>query len=75
MKASNSMPALLLVFVLGLLIGGALGLRGQLRFKEDGTFKIVQLTDLHYGEDAALDSQSDEVGLAFYLLIHVGLCS
>lgn len=34
---------------------------GELRFRPDGTFKILQLTDLHYGEDAALDALTDQV--------------
>ena len=34
----------------------------QLRFSSDGTFKIVQLTDLHYGEDPHLDELSHKVG-------------
>ena len=36
---------------------------GHLRFDKEGTFKIVQFTDLHYGEDAKLDVKSDQVGL------------
>lgn len=35
--------------------------RGKLRFRPDGTFKILQITDLHYGEDAEKDAKSDEV--------------
>jgi pre-mRNA-splicing factor SYF1 len=37
------------------------GGRPPLRFKSDDTFRILQLTDLHYGESAALDLKSDEV--------------
>lgn len=48
--------------------GGAAGdngfVAGKLRFRTDGTFKILQLTDLHYGESAVLDHQSDEASLA-----------
>lgn len=43
--------------------GGAHG-GGKLRFRPDGTFKILQITDLHYGEDAAKDAKSDDVRLA-----------
>lgn len=31
-----------------------------LRFRADQTFKILQLTDLHYGEDKRLDERSDK---------------
>ena len=33
-----------------------------LRFRADQTFKILQLTDLHYGEDRRLDERSDKAG-------------
>jgi hypothetical protein len=33
----------------------------SLRFREDGTFKIVQFTDLHYGENEAWDRLSQDV--------------
>lgn len=34
----------------------------QLRFKEDGTFKLLMLTDLHYGDvNATLDKLTDGV--------------
>jgi predicted MPP superfamily phosphohydrolase len=32
-----------------------------LRFKPDNTFKIVQFTDMHYGEDPTFDAKTDEV--------------
>ncbi len=37
----------------------------QLKFRTDGSFKILQMTDLHYGEDEALDASSDQVAWAF----------
>jgi hypothetical protein len=33
----------------------------KLRFGKDGIFSIVQLTDLHYGEDAFHDLRTDLV--------------
>jgi hypothetical protein len=33
----------------------------QLRFNAEGTFKLVQFTDLHYGEHEALDEASTKV--------------
>jgi len=42
----------LLLFVLGCAIVGA---QKTLRFRADGTFKIVQFTDLHYGESYLRD--------------------
>ncbi len=32
-----------------------------LRFTADGTFTLIQLTDLHYGESELSDERSDEV--------------
>ncbi|KAL4444638.1 hypothetical protein ABPG77_002455 [Micractinium sp. CCAP 211/92] len=32
---------------------------GRLRFSSDGTFRILQMTDLHYGESKAQDERSD----------------
>lgn len=41
----------------------------QLRFKEDGTFKLLMLTDLHYGDvNSTLDQLTDGVSA---LLPHV----
>lgn len=46
--------------LLALLLAAA-GASPQLRFDQQGLFKVVQFTDLHYGEDAGLDAQSDQV--------------
>jgi hypothetical protein len=51
------LPLVLLLVLLPWAVIGA----PQLRFQPDGTLKIVQLTDLHYGEDPHLDSLSDQV--------------
>ena len=40
--------------------GGGLSAYPTLRFRADGTFKVLQLTDLHYGEDKRLDELSDQ---------------
>lgn len=32
----------------------------QLRFRADGTFKIAQFTDLHYGQGSDIDAQSNQ---------------
>lgn len=34
---------------------------GWLRFGSDGTFRILQMTDLHYGESESQDAQSNAV--------------
>lgn len=36
-------------------------LEGALRFNADGTFKIVQFTDMHYGEDPTSDASTTQV--------------
>eukprot|EP00730_Choanoeca_flexa_P001777 TRINITY_DN10780_c0_g2_i1.p2 TRINITY_DN10780_c0_g2~~TRINITY_DN10780_c0_g2_i1.p2 ORF type:complete len:346 (+),score=52.12 TRINITY_DN10780_c0_g2_i1:1762-2799(+) len=41
------MSGLILVFAICVLLQGV---QGSLRFRQDGTFRIVQFTDLHYGE-------------------------
>ena len=33
-------------------------MQGRLRFKEDGTFRILQLTDIHYTEDDEKDHRT-----------------
>jgi hypothetical protein len=33
----------------------------QLQFNAEGTFKLVQFTDLHYGEHESLDQASTKV--------------
>lgn len=44
-----------------LLLLSAIGAQASLRFKPDGTFKIVQLTDLHLGEARAKDERTLQV--------------
>ncbi len=51
MKSRKVLPFLLIV-CLGLNYVSAVSLRNEkLKFKEDHTYTILQLTDLHYGED------------------------
>ncbi len=59
------------VTLLGALLSVAAGgaAPGHLRFDKQGNFKIVQFTDLHYGEDAELDLKSDRVGLLQMLML------
>lgn len=38
----------------------------KLRFKEDGTFTIVEFTDLHYGESKEKDMFTDEVRMCVW---------
>ena len=40
---------------------GACAVASALQFRRDGTFKIVQLTDLHFGEHDELDKMSQQV--------------
>lgn len=45
-----------------LAVGGGGANDGRLRFRPDGTFKLLQITDIHYGEmNATLDDMSNEV--------------
>lgn len=40
----------------------ALAAPPELRFSEDGTFKIIQLTDLHFGSAGLRDRRTTRVG-------------
>lgn len=42
-----------------------------LRFREDGTFKITQFTDMHYGENDAFDIGSKIVQGNIIIIINI----
>ena len=48
--------------VLTTVLSPATDSRPQLRFKADGTFKILQLADLHYGHSEEADAHTDKAG-------------
>ena len=56
MKKQQSIAVLVL---LGILSISALGDDRKLKLREDGTFTIMQLTDIHYGESDIWDNQND----------------
>lgn len=55
----NYSPSYLVVVLLLLFVSANIFVEGKiLRFREDGTFKITQFTDMHYGEDPFFDDGS-----------------
>ncbi len=56
--APTQLSALLRAALLAACLASA---ASSLRFRADGTFKVVQFTDLHFGESEALDAKSQEV--------------
>jgi predicted MPP superfamily phosphohydrolase len=61
MHQCSSSPLLATTLLLLLLLnatGEAFYSKPSLRFRSDGTFKIVQFTDLHYGEAEEKDTNS-----------------
>lgn len=53
------LPAILCVFVL---LGSAKATHlPRLRFRQNGSFKLVQLTDLHFGEGKVKDASTEQV--------------
>lgn len=40
----------------------------KLAFNEEGTFKILQLADLHYGHFPELDKHTDKVFLLYFCM-------
>ena len=60
---SSGMPSLLSLTLLALAVGLCCQTNAapQLRFGPDGTFRIVQFTDLHAGELESADDQTNQV--------------
>lgn len=50
-----------IAFLLILSCEGMMPMMDSLKFQSDGTFKIVQLADLHLGESDELDKQTLDV--------------
>ncbi len=52
------------LLISGVIVDGSSksGKRAQLKFSEDGYFKILQLADLHYGHFGSFDDHTDKVG-------------
>lgn len=55
---AHSTSALL---ALSLLLAGATSTAGGLRFDAQGGFQLLQLTDMHFGENAAKDARTVKV--------------
>lgn len=58
-----------------LLVGACLHFAQSLSFKADGSFKIVQLTDLHLGESAAKDTGTYRVRSSLLVRPADALCT
>jgi predicted MPP superfamily phosphohydrolase len=58
LKISKSV---LLLIAIGLFSVYTSKVEKKLRVREDGTFTMIQLTDIHYGETNKWDAQNDQI--------------
>lgn len=67
-----AIPLLLLIFASALttVLSPSIDSRPKLRFRADGTFKILQLADLHYGHSEEADAHTDKARHAGHSLQH-----
>ena len=58
-----AIPLVLLTFagLLTTVLSPSTDVRPKLHFRADGTFKILQLADLHYGHSEEADAHTDKV--------------